>query len=111
MYVSVTGPRLKPRAEYNLISVIGGDAVGMSTVQECIAANHMGMNVFAISIITDLAVREENNIITHEEVLKAAKETEPKLALLFRELVGGYLIALAIKEKKSSKQSFNIFNS
>jgi purine-nucleoside phosphorylase len=60
----------------------------MSTVQECIAAHHIGMNVFAISIITDLAVREENNLITHEEVLKAALETEPKLALLLRELIG-----------------------
>ncbi len=88
VYVSVTGPTFETTAEYNLISVIGADAVGMSTVQECIAAKHIGMNVFGISIITDLAVREENSLITHEEVLKAAKETEPKLAILFRELVG-----------------------
>lgn len=88
VYVSVTGPTFETTAEYNLISVIGADAVGMSTVQECIAAHHMGMSVFAISIITDLAVREENNMITHEEVLRAALETEPKLALLLRELVG-----------------------
>jgi len=88
VYISVTGPTFETTAEYNLIGIIGADAVGMSTIQECIAAHHIGMNVFAISIITDLAVREENSIITHEEVLKAAKETEPKLALLFRELVG-----------------------
>jgi purine-nucleoside phosphorylase len=88
VYVSVTGPTFETTAEYNLISVIGADAVGMSTVQECIAAHHMGMSVFAVSIITDLAVREENNMITHEEVLRAALETEPKLALLLRELVG-----------------------
>jgi len=65
----------------------GADAVGMSTVQECIAARHLGMEVFGISIITDMAVREENSIITHEEVLQAAKQAEPKLALLFKELV------------------------
>jgi purine-nucleoside phosphorylase len=86
VYVAVTGPTFETRAEYQLIHVIGGDVVGMSTVQECIVANHMGMHVFAISIITDLGIREEENIITHEEVLQAAKEAEPKLALLFKEL-------------------------
>lgn len=87
VYVSVTGPTFETAAEYNLIRILGADAVGMSTVQESIAAHHLGMSVFAISIITDLAVREENSIITHEEVLQAAKHAEPKLALLFRELV------------------------
>src|SRR5688500_16163286 len=87
VYVAVTGPTFETRAEYQLIKVVGGDVVGMSTVQESIAANHMGMQVFAISIITDLGIREEENIITHEEVLQAAKEAEPKMALLFKELV------------------------
>jgi purine-nucleoside phosphorylase len=59
----------------------------MSTVQESIAAHHIGLHVFAISIITDLAVRDEHNPITHDEVLHAAKETEPGVALLFRELI------------------------
>ena len=87
VYVAVTGPTFETRAEYQLIKVIGGDVVGMSTVQESIVANHMGMQVFAISVVTDLGIREEENIITHEEVLQAAKEAEPKLALLFKELV------------------------
>ncbi|HKZ66010.1 MAG TPA: purine-nucleoside phosphorylase [Chitinophagaceae bacterium] len=87
VYIAVTGPTFETRAEYKLIQVLGGDVVGMSTVQENIIANHMGMQVFAISVITDLGVREEENIITHEEVLQAAKEAEPKLALLFKELV------------------------
>lgn len=86
VYVAVTGPTFETRAEYHLIRVIGGDVVGMSTVQENIVANHMGMQVFAVSIVTDLGIREEENIITHEEVLQAAREAEPKLALLFREL-------------------------
>lgn len=87
VYVSVTGPTFETPAEYHLIRVIGADVVGMSTVQESIAAHHAGMHVFAISVVTDLAIRDENNPITHEEVLKAAKEAEPKLALLFRELI------------------------
>lgn len=87
VYVAVTGPTFETRAEYQLIHVLGGDVVGMSTVQECIVANHMGMHVFAMSVVTDVGIREEENTITHEEVLQAAKEAEPKLALLFTELV------------------------
>lgn len=88
VYVAVTGPTFETRAEYKLIHVLGGDVVGMSTVQESIVANHMGLDVFAMSVVTDVGIREENNIITHEEVLQAAREAEPKLALLFKELVG-----------------------
>jgi purine-nucleoside phosphorylase len=56
-------------------------------VQEVIAAVHMGMNVFAISVITDIGIREDENTITHAEVLQAAKEAEPKLTLIFKELI------------------------
>ncbi|NCI45987.1 purine-nucleoside phosphorylase [Sediminibacterium soli] len=87
VYLGVTGPTFETRAEYRMIHVLGGDAVGMSTVQESIAAIHSGMKVFAMSVITDLGIREEDNIITHEEVLQAATDAEPKLTLLFRELV------------------------
>jgi purine-nucleoside phosphorylase len=88
VYCGVTGPTFETRAEYKLIKAVGGDAVGMSTVQEVIAAAHAGMKVFAMSIITDLGIREENNIITHEEVLAAASEAEPKMTAIFKELVG-----------------------
>ena len=87
VYVSVTGPTFETRAEYQLIKIIGCDVVGMSTVQEAIVANHMGMDVFAMSVVTDLGIREDDNIITHEEVLHAAREAEPKLAFIFKELV------------------------
>jgi len=87
VYAGVTGPTFETRAEYKLLHLAGGDAVGMSTVQEVIAARHIGMNVFAISVITDLGIREEDNIITHEEVLAAAAAAEPKLTALFRGLV------------------------
>ena len=87
VYVAVTGPTFETRAEYNFIKVIGADVVGMSTVQECIAANHAGMEVFAMSVVTDIGMIEHHNTITHEEVLAAAKAAEPKLATIFKELV------------------------
>ena len=67
VYVGVTGPTFETRAEYKLIKAVGGDVVGMSTVQENIAAVHCGMKVFAISVVTDLGIREDNNVITHAE--------------------------------------------
>ena len=59
----------------------------MSTVQEVIVAIHMGIDVFGISVITDLGIRDEENKITHEEVLAAARSAEPKLACLFKGLI------------------------
>lgn len=87
VYVAVTGPTFETRAEYKMIHSLGGDAVGMSTVPEAIAALHMGLPVFAMSVITDVGLREEDVVITHEEVLQAAKEAEPHFAALFIELV------------------------
>jgi purine-nucleoside phosphorylase len=88
VYVAVTGPTFETRAEYKLIYTMGADVVGMSTVQEAIVAGHMGMQVFAMSVVTDIGIREDDNIITHEEVLEAARHAEPKLATIFKELVG-----------------------
>lgn len=87
VYCGVTGPTFETRAEYKLIHALGCDAVGMSTVQECVAANHMKLPVFAMSVITDLGIRETENKITHEEVLQAAKEAEPNFAAIFKEMV------------------------
>ena len=87
VYVAVTGPTFETRAEYKLIHTLGGDAVGMSTVPETIAAVHMGLSVFAMSVITDVGIREEENVITHEEVLQAAKDAEPNFTYIFKELV------------------------
>jgi purine-nucleoside phosphorylase len=87
VYFGVTGPTFETRAEYKMIQLLGAHAVGMSTVQEVIAASHMGMAVFAMSVITDIGIREEENIITHEEVLQAAAEAAPKLSAIFRELI------------------------
>jgi purine-nucleoside phosphorylase len=61
----------------------------MSTVQEVIAAVHMGISCFAISVVTDLAIIVPGHPITHEDVLKAARDAEPKLTHLFQELIAG----------------------
>ncbi len=87
VYFGVTGPTFETRAEYKMIRVLGGDAVGMSTVQEVIAARHSSITVFAMSIITDIGIRDEENTITHQEVLDAANEAEPKFTLIFTELI------------------------
>jgi purine-nucleoside phosphorylase len=87
VYAGVTGPTFETRAEYKLLHTLGADAVGMSTVQEVIVARHMGLPVFAMSVITDIGIRDEENIITHEEVLAAAKEAEPKLTSIFSALI------------------------
>ena len=87
VYIAVTGPTFETKAEYKMVRALGADAVGMSTVQEVITAVHMGLPVLAISVITDIGIREEANVITHEEVLHAAKNAEPKLSHIFKELV------------------------
>ncbi len=87
VYVGLQGPTFETRAEYHWLHVIGGDAVGMSTVPEVIVAIHGGMRVFATSIITDIGIRESLNTITHEEVLEAANAAAPLLAKLVTELV------------------------
>ena len=87
VYFGVTGPTFETRAEYRMIHLSGADVVGMSTVQEVITAVHAGLKVVAVSVVTDLGIREEDNIITHEEVLAAAKAAEPKLTAIFTGLI------------------------
>jgi purine-nucleoside phosphorylase len=88
VYFGVTGPSFETRAEYKLIHSLGADVVGMSTVQEVITAVHLGLHVAAISIITDMGIRDEENTITHTDVLHAAKAAEPKLTAIFKTLIG-----------------------
>lgn len=87
VYFGVTGPTFETNAEYRMIHLLGADAVGMSTVQEVIVAAHMNIPVFAISVITDMGIRDDNAPISHEEVLEAAKHAEPKLTTIFKKLV------------------------
>ncbi|RKR80233.1 purine-nucleoside phosphorylase [Mucilaginibacter gracilis] len=87
VYVSVTGPNLETRAEYKYLRIIGGDAVGMSTVPEVIVANHMGLPVFAISVLTDEGFPEVLKPVSVEEILAVATEAEPKLTMILKELI------------------------
>lgn len=86
-YVGLTGPTLETPAEYKYIRVIGGDAVGMSTVPEVIAARHMGLPCFAISIITDLGVPGKIEKTTHEDVQRVASIQEPKMTTIMKTLI------------------------
>jgi len=90
VYVAVTGPNLETKAEYRYLRVIGGDAVGMSTVPEVIVANHMGLPVFAISVLTDEGFPEILKPVSIEEILKVAYEAEPKMTLILKELIAGF---------------------
>jgi len=87
VYVGVSGPTFETPAEYKMFRILGGDAIGMSTVPEVIVARHSGMTVFGISIITDSGVPGEIKEISHEEVQEVAMEAEPKMSLIIRELI------------------------
>ncbi len=87
VYVGLQGPTFETRAEYKYLRTIGGDAVGMSTVPEVIVGVHAGLQIFGISIITDVGIREEMNTITHEEVLEAAQKATPIVSQLVVQLI------------------------
>ncbi len=87
VYVGVEGPNLETPAEYKYMRIIGGDAVGMSTVPEVLVARHSGMQVFGISAITDLGVEGRIHKVDIAYVLAAAAKAEPIMSLVMRELV------------------------
>ena len=87
IYVGVTGPTLETPAEYNYFRIIGGDTIGMSTVPEVIAARHMRIKCFGISVITDLGVPGKIKVVTHEDVQNVANKAKPILATLVTELI------------------------
>jgi purine-nucleoside phosphorylase len=87
VYAAVQGPNLETAAEYRYLRIIGADVVGMSTVPECIVANHMGMRVFAMSIVTDIGNPDNLKPVSLEEIIQVANQAEPKLTQIFTELV------------------------
>ena len=87
VYVGTQGPTFEAPAEYEYFRIIGGDAVGMSTVPEVIVANHAGMKVFGVSVITDLGGKDVTDVPTHEEVQKAAEAAQPYMMEIMRELI------------------------
>ncbi len=89
VYVGTSGPTFETPSEYKMFRILGGDAVGMSTVPEVIVAHHAGMEVFGISIITDSGVPGEIKEVSHEEVQQVAGAAEPLMTKIIRELVVG----------------------
>jgi len=88
-YVSVTGPTLETPKEYQYFRILGGDAVGMSTVPEIIVAHQMGLKCFAISIITDLGVPGKIVKVSLTDVTSVASKAEPRMTTIMKELIGG----------------------
>ncbi|MDC1143078.1 purine-nucleoside phosphorylase [Planctomycetota bacterium] len=87
VYVMVTGPSLETRAEYRMLRNMGADVVGMSTLPEVLAARHLGLEVAAFSIATDMCIPETLKEANIEEIIKTASKAEPKLTALVRNLV------------------------
>jgi purine-nucleoside phosphorylase len=87
VYVAVLGPNLETVAEYKFLRFAGADTVGMSTVPEVITARHLGLPVFAASIITDLGVPEKIKPVSVPEIIGVALKTQPKLTRLFSQLI------------------------
>ncbi|MDR7391588.1 MAG: purine-nucleoside phosphorylase [Armatimonadota bacterium] len=87
VYVAVVGPSYETAAELRMLRGFGADAVGMSTVPEVIAARHLGMRVMGLAAITDMATGEAAQPVTHEEVLRVARELEPRFVRLVRRIV------------------------
>lgn len=87
VYIGTAGPTFETPSEYKYFRIIGGDAVGMSTVPEVIVARHAGMTCFGISIITDSGVPGQIVEISHEEVRRVAAQAEPRMTKIIAELV------------------------
>jgi len=87
IYASISGPYYFSKAELRMLRRIGGDAIGMSTVPEVIVARHSSLKVLGISCVTDMAIPDELESISHEQVVKVANETRPKFIKLVKGIV------------------------
>lgn len=90
VYLGLQGPTFETLSEYRMVKALGGDCVGMSTVPEVIVARHMDLETFGLSVITDMGNEEAIETITHEEVLEAAREAEPHVRQLIKQLILTY---------------------
>jgi purine-nucleoside phosphorylase len=87
IYVAVPGPNLETKAEYRFLRAIGADVVGMSTIPENLVANHMGLKVLGISIVTDECFPDSLKPVNVEEIITTAMKAEPKMTLIMKEVV------------------------
>jgi purine-nucleoside phosphorylase len=89
IYVGLLGPSYETPAEVRMLRSLGGDAVGMSTVLEAIAARWAGIEVCGVSLVTNAGAGYTGQPLTHEEVLVAGAEAGPRLARVLRRFVAG----------------------
>ena len=88
VYVQLTGPNFETPHEVKMCRILGGDAVGMSTACEAIAANHMGMKICGISCISNMGCGMQEQPLSHAEV----QETADRVAPLFKKLITGCIV-------------------
>lgn len=93
VYCGLLGPSFETPAEIRMLATLGGTVVGMSTVQEVIAARHLALRVLVLSLVTNLAAGISREPLTHEEVMEAGAAARPRLAAL----IGGLLEELACR--------------
>ena len=87
VYVGVLGPQLETRAKYRFLRLVGGDAVGMSTIPEVIVANHLSLPVAAISVLTDECDPDHLAPVDINDIIAQAKKAEPDMVQLFSKLI------------------------
>ncbi len=87
VYVAVPGPNLETKAEYRFLRATGADVVGMSTIPENIVANHMGIKVLGISIITDECFPDSLKPVNVQEIIETAMKAEPKMTKILKEVI------------------------
>lgn len=87
VYAGLPGPHFETPAEIRMLGVLGADLVGMSTVLEAIAARAAGLEVFGLSMVTNLAAGITGEPLNHEEVLEAGRKSASAMGVLLRELV------------------------
>lgn len=90
VYLGLQGPTFETLSEYRMVKILGADCVGMSTVPEVIVARHMDLEVFGLSVITDMGDEDNIEEVNHDEVLKAAQKAEPQVRLLIKKLIENY---------------------
>jgi purine-nucleoside phosphorylase len=89
VYAAVAGPNYETPAEIRMLRLAGADLVGMSTVPEVIVAAHGGLKVLGVSVVTDAAVPEELEPLSHEDVVRAARQAAPRVGVILRGMVEG----------------------
>jgi len=87
VYLGVSGPTLETRAEYRMMRSFGADVVGMSTVPEVIIAQHVGIKVAAVSVVTDIGDPDNLKAVSLQEIIAVARDAEKRLIPLIKAFI------------------------